>query len=78
LKNIEKEQLRDGYPVFGVGFPNPDFSRFAESCGGEGFRVSESKELDSALQHALATQKPSIVEVLVDPKKLAASGKRID
>lgn len=78
LKNISKEQKRDGYPVFGVDFPNPDFAGFAESCGGEGFRVEEPEHLDPALQRALASKKPCVVEVLVDPEKLAASGKKID
>ncbi|MHA2021730.1 MAG: thiamine pyrophosphate-binding protein, partial [Candidatus Thorarchaeota archaeon] len=34
LKNIKKEQNRDGYPEFGVSFPNPNFADFAESTGG--------------------------------------------
>jgi pyruvate oxidase len=78
LKNIEKEQARDGYPMFGVTFPNPDFARFAVSCGGSGFRVEDPTNLDSALEEALASSKPSILDVHVDPEKLAASGKRLD
>ncbi len=78
LKNIEKEQTRDGYPVFGIDFPNPDFARFAVSCGGAGFRVEDARQLDSALEEALASRKPSIVDVHVDPEKLASSGKRLD
>ncbi len=78
LKNIKKEQARDGYPMFGVSFPNPGYSKFAQSCGGEGFRVEEPKNLDPVLQQAFASKKPCIVEVLVDPEKFAASGKKIE
>jgi len=64
--------------MFGVSFPNPDYSKFAQSCGGEGFRVEEPKNLDPVLQQAFASKKPCIVEVLVDPEKFAASGKKIE
>ena len=78
LKNIKKEQARDGYPMFGVSFPNPNFAEFAVGCGGEGFRVEDPNDLDSALKQAFAFDKPCTVEVLVDPEKLAASGKKLD
>ena len=78
LKNIKKEQARDGYPMFGVSFPNPNFAEFAASCGGDGFRVKDPKELGPSLKQAFASDKPCIVEVMVDPEKLAASGKKLD
>lgn len=78
LKNIKKEQKRDGYPMFGVSFPNPSFAKFAETCGGEGYRVEEPGELDAVLQKAFTSKKSSLVEVMVDPEKLAPSGKKID
>jgi len=77
LKNIKKEQARDGYPMFGVSFPNPNFAHFAESCGGEGYRIADPKELNSALKNGFASDKPCIIDVIVDPEKLAPSGKRI-
>ncbi|MEE9223319.1 MAG: thiamine pyrophosphate-dependent enzyme [Thermoplasmata archaeon] len=78
LKNIRKEQERDGYPVFGVDFPNPNFAAFAETTGGEGYRVEDASELDAAVAKAFASDKPCIVDVLVDPEKMAASGKILD
>jgi len=77
LKNIKKELLRDGYPVFGVDFPNPNFAEFALSCGGYGIRVESPERLDDALQKALNSNKPSIVEVIVDPDKMAVSTKKV-
>jgi len=78
LKNIMKEQARDGYPEFGVNFPNPNFAEFAMTCGGEGFRVENPTELDAVLKKAFNSNKPSLVEVMVDPEKVAPSGKKID
>ena len=78
LKNIMKEQARDGYPEFGVNFPNPNFAEFALTCGGEGFRVENPTELDAVLKKAFNSNKPSLVEVIVDPEKVAPSGKKID
>ncbi|MHA2374141.1 MAG: thiamine pyrophosphate-dependent enzyme [Candidatus Thorarchaeota archaeon] len=77
LKNIKKEQLRDGYPVYGVEFPNPNFAQFAESCGGFGIRVEKAEDLDGAIKAAFASDKPTIVDVLVDPDKMKASTKRV-
>lgn len=77
LKNIKKEQARDGYPMFGVSFPNPDYSKFAQSCGGEGFRVEDPHKLDGVFKRALSSKKPSIIEVMVSSEKLAVSGKRL-
>jgi pyruvate oxidase len=78
LKNIKKEQLREGFPEFGVSFPNPNFAEFAEACGGLGIRVEKAEDLDAALRTAFDSGKPSIVEVIVDPDEMAASTKRVD
>ena len=50
LKNIKKEQLRDSYPEFGVSFPNPNFAEYAKIAGGEGYRITNPKELDKTLK----------------------------
>ena len=43
---------------------NPDFARFAEICGGIGYRVEDSDELDRVLQEAVACGEPAVVDVL--------------
>jgi pyruvate oxidase len=78
LKNIKKEQLREGFPEFGVSFPNPNFAEFAITCGGHGIRVEKAEDLDAALREAFDSDKSSIVEVLVDPDKMAAATKSAD
>jgi len=78
LKNIKKELIRDGYPIFGVEFPNPNFAEFAQSSGGFGIRVKIPDKLDEALQKALSSGKPSIIEVMTDPDKMSASTKKVE
>ena len=78
LKNIKKEELRSGYPEYGVSFPNPRFADFAVGCGGEGYRVEDPSELDGAMASAFESERPAIVEVVVDPDKMAEATKRAD
>lgn len=78
LKNIKKEEERDGYPEYGVSFPNPNFAQFAQTAGGEGFRVKDPKELDEILKKAFASDRPTIIDVLVDPEKMAHATKGVD
>ncbi len=78
LKNIKKEQIREGFPEYGVSFPNPNFAEFAVTCGGHGIRVEKAEDLDAALREAFDSGTPSIVEVIVDPDRMAASTRRAD
>ena len=75
LKNIKKEQLRDNYPEYGVSFPNPNFAEFAKTAGGEGYRITNPRELDKILKKAFISKKPSIIEIMVDSEKMAAATK---
>jgi pyruvate oxidase len=78
LKNIKKEQRRDGYPEYGVSFPNPNFAEFAKSSGGEGYRVESPKDLDEILKKVLESDKPCILDILVDPEKMAYATKKVE
>ncbi len=69
LKNIKKEMEGSGYPVYRVEFPNPDFSQFAKTAGGLGFRVEDPEDLDEAFRKAMASSLPSIIDVKIDPEK---------
>jgi thiamine pyrophosphate-dependent acetolactate synthase large subunit-like protein len=55
------------YPVWQTALINPDFARFAESCGALGIRVTDTAHLDEALGNALSHDGPSLVEVITDP-----------
>ncbi|MGF7184943.1 pyruvate dehydrogenase (quinone)/pyruvate oxidase [Desulfitispora alkaliphila] len=43
---------------------NPDFKLYAESCGGEGYRVESSDQLESTIKKALKSNKPCIIDVI--------------
>ncbi|MCP8304718.1 MAG: rubredoxin [archaeon] len=78
LKNIKKEQTMYGYKEFGTEFVNPNFADFAKSCSGEGYRVERPEELDRALEQAFKSDKPAIVDVVVDPEKMAPMIRRAE
>ncbi len=57
-----------GNPEFGVEFSDIDFAKFAESCGGKGYTIRESGEIESVMKAAMEEKtKPVIVEAYVDP-----------
>jgi thiamine pyrophosphate-dependent acetolactate synthase large subunit-like protein len=68
LGKITKEQRAAGLPVWSTSLHNPDFAAFARDCGALGVRVTETGQLDGALQEALAHDGPALVEVLTDPE----------
>jgi pyruvate dehydrogenase (quinone) len=58
-----------GHPEYGVKFQDIDFVKFAESCGGVGYRIEKYEQTKSTLATALQEKKPTIVEVVVDPNE---------
>jgi thiamine pyrophosphate-dependent acetolactate synthase large subunit-like protein/nitrite reductase/ring-hydroxylating ferredoxin subunit len=65
LAKISREQVGALRPVWQTRLVNPDFSVYAELCGGRGFRVEQPEQLRPALEAALAIQDgPSLVEVI--------------
>jgi pyruvate dehydrogenase (quinone) len=68
LGQIKWEQIVFlGNPEYGCELHNPDFAKYAEACGGLGITVERPEEIRPALERALASGRPSIVEVVVDP-----------
>lgn len=60
------EQREAGVCEFAIELVNPDFAAFARSCGGGGIRVEHEDELGDALQYALKSDCPFLVEVMTD------------
>ncbi|KEO81572.1 thiamine pyrophosphate-binding protein [Tumebacillus flagellatus] len=61
---METDRQRVGnHSQLGSDLTNPDFVQVAEACGLAGFRVQDSRELDSVLSQALSLPGPSLVEV---------------
>ena len=66
LGKISKEQRDGEWPVWQTHLVNPAFAGFARSCGGHGDVVTQSSQLDAAIEKALAVEGPALVEVKTD------------
>ena len=67
LGKISKEQRDGGWKVWQTGLHNVNFADYARLCGGTGFRVENAAELSPALDEALNSSTPSLVEIIADP-----------
>ena len=66
LGKISKEQRTGGWAEWQTSLVNPGFAEFAENCGGQGIRVQAPEELSHALETALTTRGPSLIEIITD------------
>lgn len=68
----EKAYQRDffGKRYIGADVPNPPYDRLAELWGAAGFRVDHAAQLGETLARALASDRPAVVDVRVDPEAL--------
>ncbi len=60
------------YPgrVSGTALTNPDFARFIEAFGGHGEVVEETAQFAPAFQRAVASGKPAVIELRVNPEQI--------
>lgn len=65
-----------GFEPFHTHLPATDFAAIARAMGAEGIRVEREADLDAALRRALASDKPCVVDVRIDPRELAPSARR--
>jgi pyruvate dehydrogenase (quinone) len=66
LAEVQFEQKDLGNPVFGCDLPPIDFTAFAQACGAEGFRCTTPDEVRPAIEHALRSPGPALIEAIVD------------
>ncbi|MCB9960188.1 MAG: thiamine pyrophosphate-binding protein [Rhodospirillaceae bacterium] len=61
------------YPgrVIATSLTNPDFAALAEACGGYGERVETTDAFGPAFDRAMASGKPAILHLLIDPRAIA-------
>ncbi len=61
------------YPgrVIGTDLENPDFPALAEAYGGYGERVERTAGFEAAFERALASGKPAVLELPVDPERIS-------
>ena len=48
-----------------VEFNNPDYVAYAKACGATGFRVETLEEFEHAFRQALASGKPTVIDVKI-------------
>ena len=66
LAEVKFEQKEIGNPEFGCDLAPIDFVAFAKACGAEGYRCERPEEVRPAIQAALRSPQPAIVEAVVD------------
>ncbi|WP_135665637.1 thiamine pyrophosphate-binding protein [Halorhabdus rudnickae] len=66
LGKISKEQRTGGWDVWQTDLVNPDFAAYADNCGGYGVSVDAGRDLDDALEEAIAYDGPALVEIPTD------------
>jgi acetolactate synthase-1/2/3 large subunit len=61
------------YPgrVIGTTLENPDFPALARSYGAFGERVERTEDFEAAFERALASGKPAVLELPVDPERIS-------
>ncbi|TDQ40487.1 pyruvate oxidase [Aureibacillus halotolerans] len=65
LGMIKYEQQVGGHLNEGIELHGANYAKFAEACGGEGYRVETRDELRPALEKAVLSKKPTIVDVVI-------------
>jgi acetolactate synthase-1/2/3 large subunit len=69
---IRSHQERE-YPrrVVGTTLVNPDFAAYARSFGADGYTIEATADFAPAFRASLASSKPSVIELRLDPEALA-------
>jgi pyruvate dehydrogenase (quinone) len=72
LSFVKMEMEVAGLPVYpeATGLLNPDFALFAKACGGDGVRVEHAADVVPAIEQAIASDKPFIIDAIVSPGEL--------
>ena len=71
LGMVQMEMEVAGLPHYGCELKNPNFAEVAKAIGLLGLRVEDPAEVRPALEQALASSGPALVDVVTDPNVLA-------
>lgn len=69
LGMIMQEQKVEGYESSQTDLHDYSFAEFAQNAGGLGIKVSEPNQLEAAVDIALKSSKPTIVDIDTDPRR---------
>jgi pyruvate dehydrogenase (quinone) len=71
LGMVQLEMEAASLPHFGCDLKNPNFGALAEAIGFKGLRVEDPKDVRPALEKALSSGGPVLVDVVTDPDVLS-------
>jgi pyruvate dehydrogenase (quinone) len=71
LGMVQLEMEAAGLPHYGCELKNPNFAMLAQAVGLMGLRVEDPAEVRPALEKALASGGPALVDVVTDPNVLS-------
>ncbi|MYL70802.1 pyruvate oxidase [Halobacillus litoralis] len=63
---IKYEQEQMGHLNYATNLGEVDFAKFAEACGGEGYRVESFEELSTKMKQAFVSEKPVLIDVVIE------------
>jgi acetolactate synthase-1/2/3 large subunit len=66
-----------GFKGVDTEIPNTDFAMLARAMGADGIRINTESDLEAALEKALFSPVPFVVDVSIDPTRPAPIGSRI-
>ena len=69
LAMIRQEQMVENYPNYQTELHDCNFADFAEICGGKGIKVEDPEKLPGAIEEALSSSDPVIVDIDTDPQR---------
>jgi pyruvate oxidase len=70
IGKISKEQRGVNVHVWQTSLVNPNFSEFAQACGGWGKRVSKNDDIRAGMEELSAIDGPGILEIMTDVLKI--------
>lgn len=63
---IKYEQEQMGHLNYVTNLGEMDFAKFAEACGGEGYRIETFEDLEPKMNQAFLSNKPAIIDVVIE------------
>lgn len=69
---VKMEMEVSGLPLYpeATGLVNPDFAAYARACGADGVRVEHAADIVPAIEKALSTDGPFLIDAVVSPGEL--------
>ncbi|WP_310992010.1 thiamine pyrophosphate-dependent enzyme [Aequorivita marina] len=68
---IEMEEAGYAMADEALELQNPNFAEYAKLCGGDGVRVEHAQDIEAAIEKAIASPKPFIIDAVTNPGELS-------